>query len=42
MTLDLSRWQIGITTTFRLIWVPPTIGLALILAFTDVFCLQPA
>ena len=32
MTLDLSRWQFGITTVFHFIFVPLTIGLALLLA----------
>ena len=32
MTLDLSRWQFGITTIFHFIFVPLTIGLALLLA----------
>jgi cytochrome d ubiquinol oxidase subunit I len=31
-TLDLSRWQFGITTVFHFIFVPLTIGLALMLA----------
>jgi hypothetical protein len=31
-TLDLSRWQFGITTVFHFIFVPLTIGLALLLA----------
>ena len=32
MTLDLSRWQFAITTIFHFIFVPLTIGLALLLA----------
>ncbi len=32
MTLLLSRWQFGITTVFHFIFVPLTIGLALLLA----------
>ncbi|MFZ2056390.1 MAG: cytochrome ubiquinol oxidase subunit I [Acidimicrobiales bacterium] len=32
MTLDLSRWQFGITTIFHFMFVPLTIGLALLLA----------
>ena len=32
MTLLLSRWQFGITTVFHIIFVPLTIGLALLLA----------
>jgi cytochrome d ubiquinol oxidase subunit I len=32
MTVDLSRWQFGITTVFHFIFVPLTIGLALLLA----------
>ena len=32
MTLLLSRWQFGITTVFHFIFVPLTIGLALMLA----------
>ena len=32
MTLDLSRWQFGITTVYHFIFVPLTIGLALFLA----------
>jgi cytochrome d ubiquinol oxidase subunit I len=32
MTLDLSRWQFGITTVFHFMFVPLTIGLALLLA----------
>jgi len=32
MTLDLSRWQFGITTVFHFLFVPLTIGLALLLA----------
>jgi cytochrome d ubiquinol oxidase subunit I len=32
MTLDLSRWQFGITTVYHFIFVPLTIGLALLLA----------
>ena len=32
MTLDLSRWQFGITTVFHFVFVPLTIGLALMLA----------
>jgi cytochrome bd-type quinol oxidase subunit 1 len=32
MILDLSRWQFGITTIFHFIFVPLTIGLALLLA----------
>ena len=37
MTLDLSRWQFGITTIFHFMFVPLTIGLALLLAI-----MQPA
>lgn len=33
MTLSLSRWQFGITTVYHFIFVPLTIGLALLLAF---------
>ncbi len=32
MNLDLARWQFGITTVFHFIFVPLTIGLALMLA----------
>jgi predicted membrane protein len=32
VTLDLSRWQFAITTIFHFIFVPLTIGLALLLA----------
>ncbi len=32
MTLDLSRWQFAITTIFHFIFIPLTIGLALLLA----------
>ncbi len=32
MNLDLARWQFGITTVFHFIFVPLTIGLALLLA----------
>jgi len=32
MTLDLSRWQFGITIVYHFIFVPLTIGLALMLA----------
>lgn len=32
MTLELSRWQFAITTIFHFIFVPLTIGLALLLA----------
>jgi len=32
MTLDLSRWQFGITTVFHFIFVPLSIGLALLMA----------
>ena len=34
-TLDLSRWQFGITTVYHFIFIPLTIGLALVVA-----CLQ--
>jgi len=36
-TLDLSRWQFGITTVYHFIFVPLTIGLSLLVA-----CLQTA
>ncbi len=36
-TLDLSRWQFGITTVYHFIFVPLTIGLSLMVA-----CLQTA
>jgi cytochrome bd ubiquinol oxidase subunit I len=36
-TLDLSRWQFGITTVYHFIFVPLTIGLSLVVA-----CLQTA
>ncbi len=32
MTLDLSRWQFGITSVFHFIFVPLSIGLALLMA----------
>ncbi|HUC55904.1 MAG TPA: cytochrome ubiquinol oxidase subunit I [Streptosporangiaceae bacterium] len=36
-TLDLSRWQFGITTVYHFIFVPLTIGLSIVVA-----CLQTA
>ena len=36
-TLELSRWQFGITTVYHFIFVPLTIGLSLLVA-----CLQTA
>ncbi|MDT7763578.1 MAG: cytochrome bd ubiquinol oxidase subunit, partial [Mycobacterium sp.] len=39
-TLDVSRWQFGITTVYHFIFVPLTIGLApLIAVMQTVWCL---
>ena len=32
MTLDLARWQFGITTVYHFLFVPLTIGLSLLVA----------
>jgi len=42
MTLDLSRWQFGITTVFHFMFVPLTIGLALLLAIMQTRPTGPA
>ena len=36
-TLDVSRWQFGITTVYHFIFVPLTIGLSILVA-----CMQTA
>jgi len=41
MTLDLSRWQFGITTVFHFMFVPLTIGLALLLAIMQTAAHRP-
>jgi cytochrome d ubiquinol oxidase subunit I len=40
MTLELARWQFGVTTVFHFFFVPVTIGLALAVALMQTFALR--
>jgi cytochrome d ubiquinol oxidase subunit I len=40
MTLELARWQFGVTTVFHFFFVPVTIGLALAVALMQTFAVR--